>query len=945
MPTCFLRLAALMGHPRARHVLVLCGLVVGLTLAAGAVLLIVESRRHDLDDAGRELKNLSLLLAEETDRAFQSVELVQLGLIEHLHQQGVDTAEKFDRQAGSLETHFDLQHRIAALPHISALGLVNARGKLVNLSSSLELPDIDTSDWAYFRALTGTAAPVSFINPPVRDRTNDTWVIIVGRTVSGADGRLIGIATAGLQLDQLEESFSRIAVARDVSFGLFRGDGVLLARYPHIDPALGKAYGANAEFHDLQASLDRGVMQLKSIIDGRQRIVAPHSAAHFPLILTVTNTVDAALAGWRAQARRVLGATALMEVVLAGIVWLGVTQLHAQERLIAADAVALHADTARALAESELALARQREQSECAAHQQSQRFDMALSNMTHGLLMFDVKGRLLIANQRIYQLCGLPADTLLTGMPYAEVLRVAVTRGNLTEADLLPLRQWRAELIDRRARGSLVWELADGRAIMVNHQPLQEGWISTYEDITDRRQAEARIEYMARHDALTDLPNRVLFRERLDEALGHARRGQALALLCLDLDQFKAVNDTLGHPIGDALLQAVARRLASHLRDSDTVARLGGDEYAIVQAPIARPADAAALADRLIELLNEPFDVAGHQIVIGTSIGIAFAPQDGLDPDQLLKSADLALYRAKTEGRGIYRLFQAGMDAAMQARRMLELDLRNALRAGELELFYQPLVELHARAVTGFEALLRWRHPVRGLIPPDHFIPLAEEIGVIVPIGEWVLRQACITAAAWPNNMKVAVNLSPAQFRSRNLVAATEAALRDSNLPAERLELEITESVLLQDTAATLATLHELRELGLYVAMDDFGTGYSSLSYLRQFPFDRIKIDQSFVRELGRQRDCGAIVRAVTALSRELGMATTAEGVETPEQLAALALAGCTDVQGFLFSRPVPEAAIPGLLRSMPALETMLPHSVVADSGRLIRPVALMQAL
>jgi diguanylate cyclase (GGDEF)-like protein len=442
---------------------------------------------------------------------------------------------------------------------------------------------------------------------------------------------------------------------------------------------------------------------------------------------------------------------------------------------------------------------------------------------------------------------------------------------------------------------------------------MDDGWLATFEDITERRRTEARMAHLAHHDALTDLPNRVLFRKRLEDALTSARRGEGLALLCLDLDQFKAVNDTLGHPVGDLLLRAVAVRLVERTRETDIVARLGGDEFAVVQS-IDRPSEPAGLADRLIEMFDTPFEVAGHQIVIGTSIGIAFAPQDGVDGDELLKKADLALYRAKVDGRGICRLFHAEMDAEMQARRLLELDLRKALRARQFELFYQPVVDLHAGAVAGFEALLRWRHPERGLVSPASFIPLAEEIGLIVQIGEWVLREACATAASWPGDIRVAVNLSAAQFKSPDLVATVSEALRDAGLPPDRLELEITETVMLQDTDATMATLHQLRALRAGIAMDDFGTGYSSLSYLRRFPFDRIKIDQSFVRELSSKRDCGAIVRAVAALSRELGMATTAEGVETREQLALLTSAGCTEVQGYLFSPAVPSGEVAGLL-------------------------------
>jgi diguanylate cyclase (GGDEF)-like protein len=426
--------------------------------------------------------------------------------------------------------------------------------------------------------------------------------------------------------------------------------------------------------------------------------------------------------------------------------------------------------------------------------------------------------------------------------------------------------------------------------------------------------AEARISHMARHDPLTDLPNRMRLREVLSEALRRAGSGGGVAVLCLDLDRFKHVNDSLGHPVGDGLLALVAERLRACVREGDCVARLGGDEFAVVQAGLDQPGGAHRLARAVIEALSMPYEVAGHQIVVGASVGIALGPEDGDDPDRLLKSADLALHRAKADGRGGYSFFEPHMDAAMQARRALEVDLRQALGRGEFALHYQPLVNVASRNVTGFEALLRWHHPERGLISPAEFIPLAEEIGLIGPIGEWVLRQACTDAAAWPAPIGVAVNLSPVQFRSRHLVTAVFSALAGSHLPASRLELEITEAVMLDDTESTLATLHQLRALGVRISMDDFGTGYSSLSYLRRFPFDKIKIDQSFIRDLPDRSDSVAIVRAVSGLGRSLGMTTTAEGVETTEQLAALEREGCDEVQGYLFGRPAPVGELAALL-------------------------------
>ena len=435
------------------------------------------------------------------------------------------------------------------------------------------------------------------------------------------------------------------------------------------------------------------------------------------------------------------------------------------------------------------------------------------------------------------------------------------------------------------------------------------------EQTEERARAEALVTHMARHDALTLLPNRVLFHENLELDLGRVRRDETLAVLCLDLDNFKSVNDTLGHPIGDALLKAVAGRLLGCVNDADTVARLGGDEFAIVQVDAAQPVAATVLAQHLIETLSAPYEIDGHYVVIGTSAGIAIAPHDGSDPDEILKNADMALYRAKAEGRGTYRFFEADMDASMQARRLLELDLRSALARDEFELFYQPLVDLRAAELNGFEALLRWHHPARGIVPPAEFIPLAEEIGLITSIGAWVLKQACAEAARWPAHLTVAVNLSPVQFLSRTLVLDVVSALGASGLSASRLELEITEAVMLQDTDTTLATLAQLKGLGVRISMDDFGTGYSSLSYLRKFPFDKIKIDQSFIRDLSSRPESMAIVRAVAGLGTTLGIATTAEGIETLEQLRAVRAEGCTQVQGYLLGKPKPASSIPGLLK------------------------------
>jgi diguanylate cyclase (GGDEF)-like protein len=419
-------------------------------------------------------------------------------------------------------------------------------------------------------------------------------------------------------------------------------------------------------------------------------------------------------------------------------------------------------------------------------------------------------------------------------------------------------------------------------------------------NIEDR---EAQIAHMAFHDGLTGLANRVLLREHITQALKSRGDSKSFALICLDLDNFKAVNDTLGHPTGDALLCEMAIRL-QQLAGKGFVARLGGDEFALFVEGDAR--SSSSLCHSILAETLEPMIVNGHRIIAGTSIGVAMAPQDGTDPTTLLKNADLALYRAKNDGKGSFRFFENAMDAEAQERRVIEVDLHDAIRNGELELYFQPLFALSQNRVTAFEALLRWNHPERGLVSPAQFIPLAEDTGLIVPIGEWVLREACRVAATWPDHIRVAVNISPVQFRSNRLNSVVTQALSAANLDPHRLELEITESLFIDNIETTLASLHSLRALGVRVALDDFGTGYSSLSYLRSFPFDKIKIDRSFIVDLLAHKGATAIIKSITSLAEALGMETTAEGVETIDQLDILREQGCNQIQGYYFSKPVP---------------------------------------
>ena len=535
----------------------------------------------------------------------------------------------------------------------------------------------------------------------------------------------------------------------------------------------------------------------------------------------------------------------------------------------------------------------------------NRQFDAALNNMTHGLCMLDGEQRVVITNMRFRELYRLSADDAAPGTTMRDMVEGRIAAGFY--AGNSP-DEYRKRLLRPTTETSVeVHHYIDGRSISISRSPMLDGgWVTIHEDITDSQHAARRIAHMATHDALTNLANRVLLRERLDNEIARCRRGRGMALLSLDLDRFKAVNDTLGHPIGDALLQAVADRLRQNVREIDTVARLGGDEFAVLQTDADCPEFALGLAQRLISVISAPYAISGHAIEIGTSIGIALAPRDSSDADELIKCADMALYRAKENGRGTAVMYEPDFQTQSLARRAIEQDLRHAMASNALELYYQPVVDLETGTVSSVEALLRWKHWERGWVPPMEFVPVAEEAGLIGVLGQWVLETACKAAIRLPPGVKVAVNLSPRQFSAGDVGSQVIDALAVSGLAANRLTLEITESTLLKEDGAVIDTLNRLRSLGVTIMLDDFGTGYSSMSYLRRFPFDGLKIDKSFIRDASSQDDRVAIVNAIVTMAQSLRMKSVAEGVEDAADLELVRAAGCTHVQGYLFSRPVP---------------------------------------
>ncbi|NJL25550.1 MAG: EAL domain-containing protein [Calothrix sp. SM1_5_4] len=557
-------------------------------------------------------------------------------------------------------------------------------------------------------------------------------------------------------------------------------------------------------------------------------------------------------------------------------------------------------------------VARRLAESERQARETAAALNVTLAHMSQGLTMFDAKGRLVVWNEQYVELYRLPRELVRRGVSLREVLTKCRQLGGMSVGVDGFIRDLRQKARQGRTFAA-VWRLKDGRSISMVHTPTDDGgWVTTHEDITEREQVALKIRSLAQQDPLTGLANRTSFREHLEAALAQAERfDEQFSVLLIDLDHFKSVNDTLGHAAGDKLLQAVAARMRCEVREGDLVARLGGDEFAILQKGGRNQRESAiSLASRLVDVIGNSYEIDGRQVNLGTSIGIAIAPDAASSGDQLLKAADMALYEVKNKNKNGFYIYDKKIEKELYSRKRLESDLREVISNGGLQLDYQPVVSLSDQSVCGVEALIRWKHATRGLLMPGQFIQLSEEAGLISALGEWVIRQACLDAARWPNHIKVAVNVSPNHIKQRTLVGAISRALADVNINPERLEIEVTESVLLQNDTDMISELRQIQSLGISIALDDFGTGYSSLSHLRMFEFNKIKIDRQFVAEITERADCAAIVCAITGLARSLGIVTTAEGVENNQQVQLLVAAGCSQGQGYLFGRPQPAEQI-----------------------------------
>nr|WP_276592804.1 MULTISPECIES: EAL domain-containing protein [unclassified Methylobacterium] len=874
----------------SRSIVALVAYFVVLTavIATGATLLVADMHQQAIQDVERSIVGLSKVLADQADRSLQAMEMVQEAIIQDLHEAHVETPADYAVVVARHDLHTSLRARIAALPQVNAITIVDGDGKLLNFSRYWPIPDVNIADRDYFRALAADRKLQRFISEPVQNRGNGAWTIYVARKVTAADGRFLGLVLGAVELGYFEYLYQQITPSDDAVVSVFRNDGMLLVRHPTRADVVGKIFPTTGAALIANTDPMGGFLRNVSPIDGKERLIATRALVRYPMILSISRTTEASLAPFRRQAV-VLATGAALLIVCLGTLLLLVLR--------------------RARAERRVARAEERARGEQKLRAQYERFGIALDNMAQGLCLFDGDGRLVVMNERFADLYAVPLHLQQAGTTSHELRQLILARRGG------PAEEWDMVISPPTADGSpqtaTVVRLADEREINVLRVCVPGGgWICTHEDVSALRRSEKRVRFLARHDALTQLPNRVQFEEVVAREIALcAKTGAQLALLCLDLDGFKQVNDLFGHPTGDRILQEVAARLRGLLDGRCVAARLGGDEFAVLAAGLDDVRTPATAAQSIVDALGASYLDGGRLIDIGCSIGIATFPGDAAAYEQLLSASDMALVQAKAAGKGIYCFFDPSMDVAARERHQLALDLRAAIGTEQLELHYQPQFALLSNEVSGFEALLRWTHPMRGPISPAEFIPLAEETGLILPLGEWVLRESCHEAASWARPLDIAVNLSIAQFQQSGLCDTVRSVLRETGLKPNRLELEVTETLFLKSSARSLDALHDLKGLGVRISMDDFGTGYSSLATLQTFAFDKIKIDRSFVAQIGLTSKGSAIVRAIISLGESLGVTVLAEGIETEEQLTFLREHGCAEIQGYLSGRPMPIVA------------------------------------
>ncbi|MFL9824386.1 EAL domain-containing protein, partial [Rhodoplanes sp. SY1] len=888
--------------PTSHRAVFVSALLVCMVAILAVGLSVWQSRSDAIAQAVRTDRNTAVFLAGQIEHAIEEVDTVVRDYRDLAEIFAVTSDDGLGGQfsAGALQDW--MAAKIRAMPHTVCMAIADASGRVVSASRPrpTALPGI--ADNGFFEALRTAGRDALQVSLPTRMNSTGESVVVLARRIEGPDGVFRGVVMVTIATAWFDRLYLTAGFLKEQSFTLSRRDGTVLLRYPADARSAGATIPAGWPWHD-QVAAGGGSFRSPGLFDGVTRWVSVAPLPTLPLVIAVTSPEAGVLAAWRSRsAYAAVGALTLLGFLLALLIVLAreLRQLAASRRVAAARAASLVRTNAR-LADT------------------NAQFTATLRAMSQGLCMFDEDGRLRVCNDAFRRIWRLPAE-IGPGWSRDAVLAERSSRAKRLVGTVDPADVTSAPAPE--GTRAVLFELEDGRVIAVAGAPTDDGgWLETHDDVTDRRRHEQRIAFLARYDSLTGLPNRATFLDRLETAaLALRNEGIAFAVLMIDLDRFKEINDSVGHTVGDVVLQQTALRLAQAARGDDTLARLGGDEFAVIRSVRGsgrtdEPADAGLrsareeaedLAQRIAALLVIPHRIDGASHGVAASIGIAVAPQDGSDPADLLKKADLALYRAKAVGTGRFVHYDPGMSEEVEARRKLEVEIRRSLEDGDFLLHYQPVVDVATGRVAAVEALVRWQHPERGLLSPQAFIPLAEQTGLIGPLGDVVLRAACAEAAGWPADLKVAVNVSAAQFGNPGLFDDIAGVLAAAGLPPQRLEIEITETVLLENEERNVAVLRALASLGVGVALDDFGTGYASLAYLATFPFSKLKIDRRFTGDILAKRECAAIVCSAATLGLSLGLTVVAEGVETAAQLEVLRLTGVTQAQGYLFGAPMP---------------------------------------
>jgi diguanylate cyclase (GGDEF)-like protein len=863
---------------------------VGFTVVAAVlvcvVLISLQAREQALAGANQKLANTAVLVARHFEQQLAEVSAGQIDLVERLRPELISSEDEFRERMSSARTHEMLRGKVNTAQVQSEFSIFGNDGRLIAWSNEATEPLVIISDRPYFKRMrAGTDPAVPSLNL-VKSTISGRWMLVAAVALRGTDGQFLGVMTRRIQLSIFTDFLSSLNFPHGSSVAIHLSSGELVARLPEANDLIGRNFKTGSAERRALFNSPSYSTRLNSPIDGEDRLLSSEALMSVPLVAIVTENVSTALRDWTAQTEA-LGHGAALAIAALIITFLSIIRLLIREHKAAASMLT----------------------------QERNRFALAVNNMTQGLLLFDGNHHLTVCNDRYLEMYGLTRDMIEPGCGLRELIEL---RKRTRSPDIDVDAYCSKILLDMLTGQVAVATTGDERTIQVAHSALPDGgWVATHTDVTEQENQRRFVEKLAHFDPLTNLPNRLFFRKTATGLLADLADDETLAVIYIDLDKFKTVNDTLGHRIGDTLLQHVAQQLRKCADNANLVARLGGDEFALLKRCGSREELTPTLA-RIHELLRQTFDCDGHPISSDASIGVALAPSDGRDLDTLLANADLALYAAKGSGRHTHCFYNAEMSAATAARHLLETELSiaraNGFGGAGFAVHFQPVADLATGRIVGCEALLRWFHPTKGAISPADFIPVAEDSGIICMLGAWVLETACRAAAHWPFQIRLAVNLSPIQVQEEGFVARVDHILAQTHFPAERLELEITEAVLMRDHEKTSQVLHQLRARGIKMVLDDFGTGYSSLSYLHSFDFDKIKIDRSFVRNMVESEASLSIVQSIIGLATACGLRTTAEGIETESQRKLLTALGCKEMQGYLLSPAVPEQKLATLL-------------------------------